>query len=40
MDGLCVAGALQGEQLEPVFGLQAEWYGWFALHPETSVFGR
>jgi hypothetical protein len=37
MDGQCVAGPLRGERLEPVFGLMAEWYGWFANHPLTTV---
>ena len=37
-DGRCVAGALKGQQLPSVVGVQAEWYGWYATYPETTVF--
>ena len=37
MDGECVAGPGKGRRLRPVFGLMAEWYGWFAHHPGTTV---
>lgn len=39
MDGTCSAGALAGAQLEPLRGLMSEWYGWYALHPQTTVWG-
>jgi hypothetical protein len=39
MDGTCVEGALKGAQLEPLHGLMSEWYGWYALHPKTSIWG-
>lgn len=38
MEGLCVAGALKGKQLTRVFSLQAEWYGWSAYFPQTTVY--
>ena len=37
-DGLCIEGPLEGKHLPPVTGVQAEWYGWFATYPQTSVF--
>lgn len=37
MDGVCVRGPMKGRRLQQVFGLQSEWYGWYALHPGTSV---
>jgi len=38
-DGYGISGTLEGRRLPTVFGVQAEWYGWFALYPETSVYG-
>ena len=40
MDGRCIEGALRDRQLRPLFGLMAEWYGWYANHPDTTVFER
>jgi hypothetical protein len=40
MDGQCVAGPLKGKRLTPLHGLMAEWYGWFAHHPGTSVWAE
>ena len=37
MEGTCVEGELRGVQLPPLHGLMAEWYGWYANHPTTSV---
>ncbi len=37
MDGVCVRGPLKATRLTSVFGLQAEWYGWYANHPRTTV---
>lgn len=37
MDGLCIRGPLKASRLKPVFGLQAEWYGWYANHPDTTI---
>lgn len=37
MDGQSVGGPLRGERLEPAQGLMSEWYGWYASHPETTV---
>lgn len=37
MDGVCVRGPLKASRLKPVFGLQAEWYGWAANHPDTTL---
>ena len=37
MEGTAVDGPLKGEQLKPLHALMAEWYGWFANYPETSV---
>ena len=39
LDGRCVAGALIGRSLVRVTSLLTEWYGWFAHHPKTSIFG-
>lgn len=39
LDGRCVRGRLKATRLKSVFGLQAEWYGWFAHHPKTTVWG-
>ena len=38
LDGLSISGPLKGRQLPRVFGLQAEWYGWFATYPETTIY--
>ncbi len=40
MEGECVDGASTDLRLEPLHGLMAEWYGWVANHPKTSVWGR
>ncbi len=37
MDGVCVRGPLKASRLTPVFGSQAEWYGWYANYPDTTV---
>ena len=39
-DGRCVDGSLKGKRLPQLFFLQAEWYGWSAVYPETSVYQR
>lgn len=39
MDGVCVAGPLKGRRLRALDGLKAEWYGWYANHPETQLWG-
>lgn len=36
-DGVGQSGPDQGQQLPSVFGLQAEWYGWYAAHPDTTI---
>ena len=38
VEGLCVAGVLKGKQITRVFSLQAEWYGWSAYFPQTTVY--
>jgi hypothetical protein len=38
LEGVCVEGPLQGSALPRAFGLQSEWYGWFANHPKTGLF--
>ena len=38
VEGLCVSGSLKGKQLARVFSLQAEWYGWSAYFPQTTVY--
>lgn len=40
MEGHCLAGRLKGTHLKPLRGLMAEWYGWYANYPRTSVWGR
>ena len=40
MDGICVRGPSKGTRLKQVFGLQAEWYGWYALHTDTTIWWR
>jgi len=37
LDGECVEGTLAGTRLESLRGLLAEWYGWYANHPDTSL---
>ncbi len=37
MDGACVDGPLKGRRLRALDGLKAEWYGWYANHPETQL---
>jgi len=39
MGGLCVRGRLKGERLTSAHGLMSEWYGWFANHPRTTLWG-
>ena len=36
--GRAVDGPLKNLQLPLVNSLQAEWYGWYALHPQTDLF--
>ena len=36
--GRAVDGPLKDLQLPLVNSLQAEWYGWYALHPQTDLF--
>ncbi len=38
--GRCVEGEFAGERLLEIFGLQAEWYGWAAAYPGTTVWGE
>lgn len=38
VEGLCVSGALKGKQLARLFSLQAEWYGWSAYFPATTIY--
>ncbi len=38
VEGLCVSGPLKGKQLARIFSLQAEWYGWSAYFPQTTVY--
>lgn len=40
LEGRCVEGSLRGKQLARVPSLLTEWYGWFAHHPETTLYGR
>ena len=37
MEGLCVQGTHAGVQLKALRGLMAEWYGWYANHPKTTI---
>lgn len=37
-DGICTSGPHLGTRLPVVHALQAEWYGWYATWPETTVF--
>ncbi|MBV9852036.1 MAG: DUF3179 domain-containing protein [Armatimonadetes bacterium] len=38
VEGECVAGPLRGKHLTRVFSLQAEWYGWSAYFPQTTLY--
>lgn len=38
LDGVGLAGPLQGKQLRAIQGLQAEWYGWSSAHPQSAIF--
>lgn len=38
IEGQCVGGPLLGKQLTHLFSLQAEWYGWSAYFPQTTVY--
>jgi hypothetical protein len=40
LEGRGVSGPHRGRRLPPLGGLQAEWYGWFAHHPDTTLFGE
>jgi hypothetical protein len=37
LEGECVSGELLGQRLERLTGVQAEWYGWYALHTDTTL---
>jgi hypothetical protein len=37
MEGQCLTGPLKGKSLKRLRGLMAEWYGWFANYPTTTV---
>ncbi|MGC4036115.1 MAG: DUF3179 domain-containing (seleno)protein, partial [Chitinophagaceae bacterium] len=34
-DGVCIAGPLQGQKLQPVQASQEFWHSWLRFHPET-----
>ena len=36
-EGVATDGPRAGQRLVPLVGLQAEWYGWFAHHPDTRL---
>lgn len=36
-EGVAREGPRAGQRLRPLDGLQAEWYGWFAHHPDTRL---
>jgi len=38
VEGLCVSGPLKGKQLTRLLSLQAEWYGWSAYFPATTIY--
>lgn len=40
LDGVARDGPLAGTRLARPASLLAEWYGWFAHHPATTVWGR
>jgi hypothetical protein len=40
LEGRGVAGSLRGRRLARVPSLLTEWYGWFAHHPSTTVYGE
>ncbi len=35
MDGVCIAGAMKGEKLNPVQAYQEFWHSWSTFHPNT-----
>lgn len=37
LEGRCESGPLAGRQLRRMDGLLAEWYGWYAHHPDTGL---
>ncbi len=37
-DGVCLEGKYKGQSLPNVFGVQAEWYAWSAVYPDTAVY--
>jgi hypothetical protein len=37
LEGRCIEGPLAGKSLAPLHGLMAEWYGWYANRPATTV---
>jgi hypothetical protein len=37
LEGLALSGPSRGRSLTRVPGLQSEWYGWFAHHPDTTI---
>ena len=39
-DGFAVTGPLKGQRLPQLHSMQAEWYGWFAAYPNTSIWGK
>lgn len=39
LEGRCVEGPLVGERLLRAPSLRTEWYGWYAHHPTTTVYG-
>jgi hypothetical protein len=40
VDGEALEGPSKGKQLVRLEGLQSEWYGWYANHPDTTIWGR
>jgi len=38
IEGACVSGTMQGKQLTRVYSLQAQWYGWSAYFPESTIY--
>jgi hypothetical protein len=39
LDGVAVSGPSQGRRLARPVSLLTEWYGWFAHHPATTIWG-
>ena len=37
-DGRSVSGLHRNRRLPAITGLQAEWYGWYAAYPDTSIY--